>query len=111
MSLHTILPADDIAPVFDTIRKNGAEAVYVVGDALMNSNRGLLSRLAVGARLPTICVGREYVEAGGLISYGANIPHQFRRATPPRWVDPRPDCLRRGAAVFNLHISLDGSGA
>jgi putative tryptophan/tyrosine transport system substrate-binding protein len=46
----------------------------------MNSNRVRISTLAMNARLPTICVGREYVEAGGLMSYGANIPHLFRRA-------------------------------
>jgi ABC-type uncharacterized transport system substrate-binding protein len=75
-----IRPAEDIAPVFDAMRKDGAEALYVVGDALMNSNRVRVSTLAMNARLPTICVAREYVEAGGLVSYGANIPHLFRRA-------------------------------
>jgi putative tryptophan/tyrosine transport system substrate-binding protein len=72
--------AEDIVPVFDTMRKDGAEALYVVGDTLMNSNRVRISTLAVNARLPTIYVAREYVEAGGLMSYGANIPHLFRRA-------------------------------
>ena len=72
--------AEDIAPAFDTMRKEGAEALYVVGDVLMNSNRVRISTLAMNARLPTICVAREYVEAGSLISYGANIPHLFRRA-------------------------------
>jgi putative ABC transport system substrate-binding protein len=46
----------------------------------MNSNRVRISALAMNARLPTIYVAHEYVEAGGLISYGANIPHLFRRA-------------------------------
>jgi putative ABC transport system substrate-binding protein len=72
--------AEDIEPVFDTMRKDGAEALYVVGDTLMNSNRVRISTLAMNARLPTIYVAREYVEAGGLISYGANIPQLFRRA-------------------------------
>ena len=72
--------SEDFAPVFDTMRKDGAEALYVVGDTLMNSNRVCISTLAMNARLPTIYVAREYVEAGGLISYGANIPHLFRRA-------------------------------
>ena len=71
--------AEDIASVFDTL-KDGAEALYVVGDTLMNSNRVRISTLAMNARLPTIYVSREYVEAGGLMSYGANIPHLFRRA-------------------------------
>jgi putative ABC transport system substrate-binding protein len=36
--------------------------------------------LAASARLPVIYVGSQYVEAGGLMSYGADIPYQFRRA-------------------------------
>jgi putative ABC transport system substrate-binding protein len=75
-----IRPGENIAPVFDTMRKGGADALYVVGDTLMNNNRVRISTLAMNARLPTIYVAREYVEAGGLISYGANIPHLFRRA-------------------------------
>jgi putative ABC transport system substrate-binding protein len=72
--------AEDIAPVFDTALKERAEALYVVGDTFMNRNRVRISTLATNARLPTIYVAREYVEAGGLMSYGANIPHLFRRA-------------------------------
>jgi putative tryptophan/tyrosine transport system substrate-binding protein len=70
-----IKPAGDIASVFNAMRKEGAEALYVVGDTFMNSGRVRVSSLAVQARLPTIYVAREYVEAGGLISYGASIPH------------------------------------
>jgi len=80
IAAYDIRPAEDIAPVFDTMRKNGVEAVYIVGDTLMNGNRDRISTLAINARLPTMCVAREYIEAGGLISYGANIPHLFGRA-------------------------------
>ena len=73
-------PGEDIAPAFESMRKDGAEALYVVGDALMNGNRVRISTLAIKARLPTMCVAREYVEAGELVSYGANIPHLFSRA-------------------------------
>jgi putative ABC transport system substrate-binding protein len=73
-------PTEDIAASFDSMRKDRAEALYVVGDALMNGSRVRVSTLAINARLPTMCVAREYVEAGGLISYGANIPHLFGRA-------------------------------
>jgi putative ABC transport system substrate-binding protein len=74
-----IRPAEDIAAAFDTL-KDRAEAIYVVGDTFMSSNRTRIGNLAVSARLPTIYVARDYVAAGGLISYGANIPHMFRRA-------------------------------
>jgi putative tryptophan/tyrosine transport system substrate-binding protein len=80
VAVFEIRPAGDVSPVFDIMRKDGAEALYVVGDTFMNSNRALISTLAVQARLPTIYVAREYVEAGGLMSYGANIPHLFARA-------------------------------
>jgi putative ABC transport system substrate-binding protein len=45
----------------------------------MNTNRTRVNILAVGARLPTMQGAREYVEAGGLMSYGPNFPDQFRR--------------------------------
>ena len=80
VAVFEIRPAGDIVPVFDTMKKDGAEALYVVGDTFMNSNRARISTLAIQARLPTIYVAREYVEAGGLMSYGANIPHLFARA-------------------------------
>ncbi|MGB9041828.1 MAG: ABC transporter substrate binding protein [Pseudolabrys sp.] len=39
-----------------------------------------MNTLALGARLPTIHNGREYIESGGLMSYGPNYPDLFRRA-------------------------------
>ena len=72
--------AAEIASVFDAARKQQAEALYVVGGPFMNSNRVRLSTLAASARLPVIYVGSQYVEAGGLMSYGADIPYLFRRA-------------------------------
>jgi len=80
VAVFEIRPTGDISPVFDTMRKDGAGALYIVGDTFMNSNRARIGTLAIQARLPTIYVAREYVEAGGLMSYGANIPHLFARA-------------------------------
>src|SRR5262249_35900452 len=47
---------------------------------LLNTNRIRINTLAVGARLPTMHALREYVESGGLMSYGPNLPALFRRA-------------------------------
>ena len=80
IAVFEIKPGGDIALVFDTMRKDGVEALYVLGDTFMNSSRVRIGSLAVQARLPTICIAREYVEAGGLLSYGANIPHMYARA-------------------------------
>jgi putative ABC transport system substrate-binding protein len=71
--------AEDIAPAFEALR-NRADALYVCPDALLNTNRIGINILAVGARLPTMHGHREYVEAGGLMSYGNNNQDQFRRA-------------------------------
>jgi putative ABC transport system substrate-binding protein len=71
--------AEDITPAFETL-KGHADALYVVLDPVMNSNRVRINTLALGARLPTMHTVRELVEAGGLMSYGTNWPDQFRRA-------------------------------
>jgi ABC-type uncharacterized transport system substrate-binding protein len=76
---HEIRRAEDIAPAFDVL-KGRAEAVYVCVDPLVTTNRVRINTLALGARLPTMSAFREYVEAGGLMSYGANNPDLFRRA-------------------------------
>ena len=71
--------AEDIAPAFEAF-KGRAEALYVIAEPLITSNRLRINILALGARLPTMHSFREYVEAGGLMSYGANFPDLFRRA-------------------------------
>jgi len=71
--------AEDIAPAFEVL-KDRADALYICPDPLMNTNRTRINILAVGARLPTMHGVREYVEAGGLMSYGPNPPDLFRRA-------------------------------
>jgi len=55
------------------------EALYVCNDPLATTNRVRISTLASAARLPTMFIAREYVEAGGLMSYGANFQTLYRR--------------------------------
>jgi ABC-type uncharacterized transport system substrate-binding protein len=71
--------AEDIAPAFESL-KGRAQAIYVVSEPLIASNRVRMNTLALGARLPTLYGLREYVEAGGLMSYGPNTPDLFRRS-------------------------------
>ena len=71
--------ADDIAPAIEAL-KGGADALYVVTEPLANTNRNQINSLALSARLLTLHGQKPYVEAGGLMSYGANIPDLFRRA-------------------------------
>ena len=71
--------AEDIAPGFNSL-KDRADALYICTDPLVITNRARIHTLAMGARLPTIYNSREYVEAGGLMSYGPNWPDRWRRA-------------------------------
>jgi putative ABC transport system substrate-binding protein len=71
--------SDDIAPAFETV-KGAADALYVCADPLVNTNRQRINTLALGAKLPTMEDNREFVAAGGLLSYGPNFPDLFRRA-------------------------------
>ena len=77
--LSQIGVADDIAPAVEAL-KGRADAVYTCSDPLLTTNRIRVNSLALGARLPTMHGFREYVEAGGLTSYGPNFPDLFRRA-------------------------------
>jgi len=71
--------AEDMALAFEG-NKGGAEALYVVGDPLVNTHRVRLNIFALANRLPTTYPQREYVETGGLMSYGPNFPEMNRRA-------------------------------
>jgi putative ABC transport system substrate-binding protein len=89
--------AEEIAPAFEA-HKNQAEALYVCTGPMMNTNRVSLSTLANSARLPTMHSQRSYVEAGGLMSYGPNIVHMFRRSA--EYVDK----ILRGASPGDLPV-------
>ena len=71
--------AEDIAPAFES-RQSGAQALYVCGDALINANHARINTLALGARLPTMQPFRDFLAAGGFMSYGAQAADLFRRA-------------------------------
>ena len=79
LATFEIRRAEDIAPTFEAL-KGRADALYVCGDPLVDTNRVRIITLALGARLPSISDFPEYVEAGGLMSYGPNFADLFRRA-------------------------------
>jgi putative ABC transport system substrate-binding protein len=74
-----IRKAEDIGAAFDAL-KDGADALFVPAAPLMTTNRVRINTLALAARLPTMHALREYVEAGGLMSYGASLPDLWRHA-------------------------------
>ena len=89
--------AADIDLAFDTM-KGHAQALYVLPVPLLFVNRVRINTLALAARLPTLYVVREYVDAGGLISYGPNWPDMWHRAAD--FVDK----ILRGAKPADLPV-------
>jgi ABC-type uncharacterized transport system substrate-binding protein len=92
-----IRSVDDLAPAIEAF-KGRAEALYFCPDPLLTTNRRRIATLALGARMPTMFTFREYVEAGGLMSYGPNFPDLFRRAA--EYVDK----ILRGAKPSDLPV-------
>src|SRR5262249_34039841 len=79
VAMSDIRRAANIGPAIEALRGR-ADALYIAGDSLVPTNRNRLAILTVGARLPTMHGNRENVDAGGLISYGPNLPDLHRRA-------------------------------
>ena len=88
---------EDVAPAFDAL-KGGAQALYVCGDALVDALRARINTLALGARLPTLYPNREYLQAGGLMSYGPSFSDLFLHAAD--YVDK----ILRGAKPADLPV-------
>jgi putative ABC transport system substrate-binding protein len=89
--------AEDIAPAFDAL-KGRADALYVCLDTVLISNRIRINTLALVARLPTMHGERDFVEVGGLMSYGPNFAELWRRSA--EYVDK----ILRGAKPADLPV-------
>jgi putative ABC transport system substrate-binding protein len=71
---------DEIATAFEAIAKAQSRAVFVVADAVFNSEAAQIAKLAMRYQLPSMHQLRSEVEAGGLMSYGPDFVDLFRRA-------------------------------
>ena len=89
--------AEDIGPAFEAFQGR-AQALYVPSIPLFVVNRIRINTFALAARLPTIYNVREPVEAGGLMSYGANWVDMWRRAAD------LVDKILRGAKPGDLPV-------
>jgi putative ABC transport system substrate-binding protein len=75
-----VLAPKDIETAFRAASNGQAEAVFVLTGPVINAQRKQIADLAAKSRLPAMYPGREYVEAGGLMSYGVNRNDLDRRA-------------------------------
>ena len=105
--------AADIERSFDAASRWNADAAVVGSDTIMQTNQSLVVKLAATHRMPAIYTFRDFVDAGGLASYGVDLPDLYRRAAD--YVDKilkgtRPDELpveqpTKLELVINLKIA------
>jgi len=88
---------DEITPAFEALTGR-MDALYVLTDMLVLDSRVRINTLALGSKLPTMHGAREYVEAGGLMSYGTSYTAQFQRAAD--YVDK----ILRGAKPSDIPV-------
>jgi putative tryptophan/tyrosine transport system substrate-binding protein len=96
-AVFEMLRAEDIARAFEGVNDR-ADALYVVGDALVTANVAKITRLALDAQLPTVSSYREFAVSGGLIAYGPSVPALFQRAADV------VDKILRGAKAADIPV-------
>jgi putative tryptophan/tyrosine transport system substrate-binding protein len=89
--------AEDIEATMATLAGN-TDALYVPGEPLTNANKDRIIKAATAAKIPTIFGFREFVDAGGLISYGPSFIDLFARAAE------YTDKILRGAKPADLPV-------
>ena len=80
LQLLQVRHPDDLEPLFVAATREGADAVLVFAHSFAFLNRDRIIELAARRRLPTMYGWREFVDAGGLMSYGPNLRAILRRA-------------------------------
>jgi len=70
---------DDFERVFAALNKQRPDGLYPTGGTLMNANGKRIVGFAIKSRLPSMYVNRVFVDAGGLMYYGADLADSYRR--------------------------------
>jgi len=70
----------DFAGAFSAMTKEGVGGVVVITSSMFYAERTRIAKLAARSRVPAIYGVKEFVEAGGLMTYGINLHESFRRA-------------------------------
>jgi len=91
---------DELAGLMQAARKAGARGLLVVRDFLTHTLTGEIVRDAADQRIAIMAEQRQFVDAGALMSYGANMPDLFRRAAA--YVDE----ILKGADPAEMPIQL-----
>jgi putative ABC transport system substrate-binding protein len=78
--LFDVRKTADLSAAFDIASQQRISALIVTIDILTQANIDLIAQLAAKHQLPVIYPPREFVDAGGLMTYGVNYPDLYRRA-------------------------------
>jgi putative ABC transport system substrate-binding protein len=89
---------DDVSKAVDAAARAGSEALFAIEETMLVKHRTLILDLAAKRRLPTASTNAEFVQAGGLVGYGVNLPDMFRQTA--RYVDR----VLRGARPADLPV-------
>ena len=89
--------ADDFERVFAAMSKQRPDGLYVLGGRANVANRKRIADFALKSRLPSMYGSREAVDAGGLMSYGADLADSYRRVAILRGQNPEGRQARRTA--------------
>src|SRR5262245_34904782 len=98
VELLDVRSKEDIGRAFEKAARDRVDGLLVGIDAVTQQDRELITGLAEQQRLPTIYASREYVEAGGLMSYGASYPDLYKRVAGP------VDKIFKGAKPSDLPV-------
>ena len=79
VQLWEVRDADGFEKVFAALSKQRPDGLYVLGGPLMNTNLNRIAGIALKSRLPSVYQSKEAVDAGGLMSYGADLAESYRR--------------------------------
>ena len=71
---------DELASAFEAILGTQSNGIFAIEDSMLVSHRSRIVETVARTRLPAMYAFRQFVDAGGLMSYGPNIPETFRRA-------------------------------
>jgi putative ABC transport system substrate-binding protein len=93
-----VLRPKDIGTAFEAASKGRAEAVLTLTSAILSTHRAQIIELAVKNRLPAIYHNSQFVEAGGLMAYSANLTDLFHRSAT--YVDK----ILKGAKAADLPV-------
>jgi len=105
LQIFEVRSLDDVEKALGGARQAQAGALNLLESSFFAANRGRVVEAVRKTRLPAIYSQREFVDAGGLMSYGPNIPDLFRRA--PVYVDK----ILKGAKPADLPVEQPGNSS